>query len=252
MKRYLISLLAVLGCGLASAQAQTFPFDACGVMVQGVTCPLLFQDSLNQNWLLESTGGFMVGDSVHVIGQADPGCFTFCQQGGCIFGNSITLCVTTLGTPYCFGDGSGTACPCANNSPVGQARGCLHALGQGAKLTAVGIASVSSDTAVLQGTDMPNGPALYYQGTLQAGGGAGTTFGDGLMCATGVIVRLGIKFNAAGASQFPGGVDPTLSVQGGVAAGDVRDYQAWYRDASVFCTTATFNLTNAVEVTWTP
>jgi hypothetical protein len=33
----------------------------------------------------------------------------------------------------------------------------------------------------------------------------------------------------------------------------VRVYQCWYRNADpVFCTVATFNLTNAVQVTWTP
>jgi hypothetical protein len=42
-------------------------------------------------------------------------------------------------------------------------------------------------------------------------------------------------------------------VRGSVpAGGGVRTYQAWYRNAAAFCSAATFNLTNAVEVTWTP
>ncbi|MBL8858160.1 MAG: hypothetical protein JNL28_06645 [Planctomycetes bacterium] len=251
MSHRLLALFAVIACGTGSAPAQVMPFDDCGVMVQGVTCPLLFQDSLNQTWLLSQTGGFMVGDPVRVTGIADPGCFTFCQQGGCISVTAIVPCPTALGTPYCFGDGSGTNCPCSNNSTPGEQRGCLHGLGQGGKLTGAGVAAVSADTAVLHGADMPDGPALYYQGTLATAAGAGTTFGDGLMCATGVIVRLGIKFNSGGASQLPAVGDPALSLQGGVAPGDVRRYQAWYRDALNFCTSATFNLTNGLEISWT-
>ena len=46
---------------------------------------------------------------------------------------------------------------------------------------------------------------------------------------------------------------PPAAPPGGlVVAGDTRDYQAWYRDAVVFCTSSTYNLTNAVEVTWVP
>jgi hypothetical protein len=29
-------------------------------------------------------------------------------------------------------------------------------------------------------------------------------------------------------------------------------YQVWYRNASAFCTPATFNLTNGLRVTWVP
>jgi hypothetical protein len=47
--------------------------------------------------------------------------------------------------------------------------------------------------------------------------------------------------------------DPHVSVQGGIPAGGaVRHYQAWFRNAAVFCTSDTFNLTNAVRVAWTP
>lgn len=250
MKRQLFALLAILGGLLSSARAQIFPFNDCGTLVPGVTCPVLFEDSQNLKWLLDNTGGFVLGDVVRVIGIADPGCITFCQQGGCISVTSINMCVTTIGTPFCFGDGAGTPCPCANNSAAGDQVGCLHSSALGGKLRATGVASVSADTAVLQGSDMPNGPALYFQGDAQQAGGAGVLFGDGLLCAGGAIVRLGVKFNSGGASAWPSGGDPLLSVAGGVVAGDVRHYQAWYRDAATFCTSATFNLTNALTLTW--
>ena len=119
-------------------------------------------------------------------------------------------------------------------------------------MTATGIASISADTFTLHGTQMPNSSCLYFQGTTQQGGGPGTVFGDGLRCAGGTVVRLGTKANANGASTYPEPGDATISVRGGDAAGDVRTYQCWYRNAASFCTSATFNLSNGLLVTWTP
>jgi hypothetical protein len=154
------------------------------------------------------------------------------------------------GNAFCFGDGSGTACPCANNSAVGAGTGCLNSLGSGGLLAGTGSASVSNDTLVLNGSAMPNSSALYFQGTGQAGGGTGAMFGDGLRCASGSIVRLGTKTNASGASSYPVGADPSVSVRGGLAAGDTRSYQVWYRNAAAFCSASTFNLTNGYSITW--
>jgi hypothetical protein len=39
-------------------------------------------------------------------------------------------------------------------------------------------------------------------------------------------------------------------VRGAVTAPGVRTYQIYYRNPTPFCTAATFNLTNAVSVTW--
>ncbi|MCY2959047.1 MAG: hypothetical protein NTY35_02690 [Planctomycetota bacterium] len=156
------------------------------------------------------------------------------------------------GTGYCFGDGTGTACPCGNNSPVGGGAGCLNSLGTGGLLSAIGVSSISADTLVLQGTGMPNSSALFFQGTTQAGAGAGTAFGDGKRCAAGTVIRLGTKSNAAGSSQYPVGADIRISVRGANAAGNSRSYQVWYRNAAAFCQAETYNLTNGWQVTWTP
>ena len=44
-----------------------------------------------------------------------------------------------------------------------------------------------------------------------------------------------------------------ISTKGFNLAGDVRNYQLWYRDSTIgFCSASVFNLTNAVNVTWTP
>jgi hypothetical protein len=152
----------------------------------------------------------------------------------------------------CFGDGSGSACPCANSGASGH--GCANSIDPaGGLLAASGVASVVADSMVLLGTNMPNAAVLYFQGTLLLNGGVGLPFGDGLRCAGGAVVRLATQTNVAGASQYPELGEPPLSVRGAIPGiGGLRYYQAWYRNAAMFCTPAAFNLTNAVSVTWTP
>ncbi len=163
---------------------------------------------------------------------------------------SFSISLPTTGTPECFGDGSGTACPCGNNSPVGASSGCLNSLGMAGRLLGAGDALVVADTLALNASNVPNGPGLYFQGTTT--GSAGIAFGDGLLCANGSIIRLGVVFASGNASSYPGGTTPgPISVGGLVLPGDTRSYQLWYRDGDPgFCSTATFNLTNALTVTW--
>ncbi|MFN9785271.1 MAG: thrombospondin type 3 repeat-containing protein [Planctomycetia bacterium] len=153
---------------------------------------------------------------------------------------------------FCFGDGSGTACPCGNASAVGSGAGCLNSLGSAGLLAGAGIPSIAADTVVLAGSGMPNSSALYFQGTLRQSGGAGALFGDGLRCAGGSVVRLGTATNLAGTSTYPAAGQPSVSTKGLVVAPGTRTYQVWYRNSASFCTTSTFNLTNGVEVVWNP
>ena len=116
-------------------------------------------------------------------------------------------------------------------------------------------ASVGADTLVLGGSGVPNGPGLYYQAVNQLGGGNGVLFGDGIRCIGGTVIRLGIVTAAGNASSYPSPNPPAvnaipISVKGFNLAGDVRNYQLWYRDSPSFCTAAVFNLTNAAQVTW--
>ncbi len=156
------------------------------------------------------------------------------------------------GVGFCYGDGSGTACPCGNNTQVGANEGCQAPFGFGAKLHATGTSSLANDTMLLVGSQMPDGPVLYFQGTTRQSGGAGITFGDGLFCAGGTITRLGLKFNAGGTSTYPLLGDPSISTQGLIAAPGLRTYQGWYRSVAAFCTPAMFNLTHGLEVQWVP
>jgi hypothetical protein len=156
------------------------------------------------------------------------------------------------GTGFCFGDGSGTACPCGNSSAPIDGAGCLNSLATGGKLSGSGTPSVSADTIALIGTAMPNSSALYFQGTAQQTGGAGAVFGDGLRCVSGSIIRLGTKANASGGSSYPSGAELPVSVRGACLPGDTRHYQIWYRNSAAFCSVSTFNLSNGYTVVWQP
>lgn len=155
----------------------------------------------------------------------------------------------SVGTPFCFGDGSGTACPCGNTSANGS--GCANSTGMGARLVGTGEPLVSADTLLLTASDLP-GPGLFFQGTAQQASGAGSALGDGLLCAGGSITRMGVVFPTGNSASYPGGLTPTpIHIAGApIAAGDVRHYQCWYRDSASFCTSETNNLTPGLTITW--
>jgi hypothetical protein len=199
----------------------------------------------------------MTGGTFHLSGPINT-TFMFSDPGSGQSG-SITLVGTivadwSLVQSYCAGDGAGTACPCGNNSPAGQHRGCLNSTGVGGQLTSTGTASLASDTLVLHGAGLPTSSSgLFFQGTAQTGAGAGAVFGDGLRCAGGTVVRLGTEPVASGASAYPAAGDPAVSVKGMItSSASTRGYQLWYRNSAAFCTPSTFNLTNGVWVTWLP
>jgi hypothetical protein len=115
-----------------------------------------------------------------------------------------------------------------------------------------GAASIAEDTLVLHGTGMPDSAALYFQGTAMIAGGLGAPFGDGLRCVGGSLVRFSPRLNVAGISSYPGAGDPAVSVQGQVTTSGTRFYQVRYRNSAQFCTSDTFNMSNGLEIVWTP
>jgi Tol biopolymer transport system component len=186
------------------------------------------------------------------LGIADPSPYsaeawrTLNNSASTVAGFTSEILVT-----FCFGDGSGTPCPCGNASAPGDESGCANSLGLEGRLVAQGTASLANDAVVLSGTGMPNSGALYFQGTAQQSGGAGAVFGDGLRCVGGNVRRLGTKINASNASALPSSGDPALSVLGAIASPGTVHYQVWYRNADPsFCTPSTFNWTNGVSVSW--
>ncbi|MCY2960904.1 MAG: hypothetical protein NTY35_12135 [Planctomycetota bacterium] len=192
----------------------------------------------------------VVAGGLLVIVTDDPG--TIAMNYATVNGFQLKFTPGAIGTYYCPGDGSGSACPCGNNSATGAGLGCLNSLNLGGRITATGNAILANDTVLLTGSGMPNSSALYFQGTNQQSGGLGAVFGDGLRCAGGTVVRLGTKNNVSGGSTYPAAGDPTVSVRGGITAPGTRTYQCWYRNAAAFCTASTFNLSNGVELTWAP
>ncbi len=153
--------------------------------------------------------------------------------------------------PICFGDGSGTACPCGNHGAPGN--GCANSVNaNGAHLSVSGVSSLTADSLVLQGSGMPSSSALYFQGTNSIAWGAGSVFGDGLRCAGGAVIRLRTVENVGGASQYPRPGDPSITSSIPWVGPSTNIYQVWYRNAASFCTSSTFNLTNAVVVWWGP
>jgi len=163
----------------------------------------------------------------------------------------LNVTPTTAPLMFCAGDGSGTACPCGNNSPAGANAGCLNSFGTGATLRATGIASIGCDNVALNAAAMPaTTSVLFFQGTAQAGAGAGAVFGDGLRCAGGTVVRLATRTTSGGSASYPGVGQPSVSVRGGVTSTGTRTYQAWYRNAAAFCQPDTFNLTNGLQLSW--
>jgi hypothetical protein len=151
----------------------------------------------------------------------------------------------------CPGDGTLTTCPCGNNSPTGSNQGCINSLGTGGTLTASGFASLSSESLTLAATGIPTGMGVFFQGDSLM---ASPVFqGNGLRCAGGALTRL--KTTATqnnGTVVFPGANDPSASQQGQVTQPGTRIYQVWYTDPNPSFCVATFNVTNAIVVTWVP
>jgi len=155
--------------------------------------------------------------------------------------------VNLLGTPYCFGDGSASTCPCGNSGSAGE--GCANSSGAGAALEGTGTASASADDlAFTAAALLPGQPALLFAGLNAVNNGDGVVFGDGLRCAGGSVVRLGVRQPDAGGQAIWG---PGLGVQGGWSAGDTRRFQVWYRDPVGGPCGTGFNLTHGFEVTFT-
>ncbi len=172
------------------------------------------------------------GDQFFVIGSAEPG------------------------VAYCNGDGSGTACPCANNNDGSAGiAGCATAAGPncnnpggGVALTASGSARIPLNDAVLHVTGaQSNQPGLFFRANNAINGGNGVPFGDGLRCAGGGVVRLQVV-----PADASGQASTTVSLSAGLVPGDVRRYQYWCRIPGCSPCGTGFTLSNGYEIVWQP
>ncbi|HEV8112453.1 MAG TPA: PQQ-binding-like beta-propeller repeat protein [Planctomycetota bacterium] len=168
-------------------------------------------------------------------------------------GTNVTAYRThTAGTsPFCFGDGTGGACPCGNTGATG--KGCDNSIATGgAQCSASG--TTSPDTIVLTATgELPSALTVFLQGDALT---SPVTYGDGLRCFGGNLKRLYHHNASAGTVAGPSGSDLPITLRSAqlgdpIAPGSTRYYMAYYRDpAPSFCTAATFNGSNAIAINW--
>ena len=162
----------------------------------------------------------------------------------------------SVGTAFCFGDGSlATPCPCGNNGTAG--RGCDNSAATGgAQLTATG--SVSPDTVVFQSAgELPTALSIFLQGN--AVNLNGVVFGDGVRCAAGSLKRLYVKNAVGGTATAPVAGDPSVTTQSAnlgdpITPGQSRWYQVYYRDPNLtFCPAPpgdSFNISSGLLIVW--
>lgn len=143
-----------------------------------------------------------------------------------------------IGLPYCFGDGTGSACPCAANGGSGE--GCLTTSGTGATLTGSGSADVLLDIFVLSVTGGPaNKPGIFFQGT----NAISVPLADGIFC-TNASMRYAVNILDGAGSTSQTGFGAFAS------SSSTLYYQYWFRDPSNPCSGQGFNFTNGWALTW--
>ena len=158
--------------------------------------------------------------------------------------------------PFCFGDGTGTACPCGNSGLAG--RGCENSSTTGGALLAgSGQPLLSADTLQLSASaERPTALSVFWQGDAETGG---SVFGDGVACLGGQLKRLYTHPAVGGAVTAPLGTDLPVAARSAalgnpIAPGTVRVYHVFYRDPSAsFCPApfgSTLNTTNGLRVLW--
>jgi hypothetical protein len=159
--------------------------------------------------------------------------------------------VAEPGTRVCPTGALTSGCPCVPSlQPV--AGGCRNSTGQSATLFSAGTPSVLADSIQLVAKEMPPGTSgTCFQGTALFAPPA--VYGDGLLCVTGTLLRLGTQFAPTGDIDWPIPAIGSISVAGGVSpSGATHYYQVVYRDSPSFCTPATFNVTSAERLIWVP
>jgi Tol biopolymer transport system component len=153
---------------------------------------------------------------------------------------------------FCFGDGSGGACPCGNAGATGH--GCQNSVATGGALvTASGVASLSADTVALASSgELPTALSIVLQGDTWI---APVVFGDGLRCAGGTLKRLYVKSASGGSTSAPQTGDPAISARSAalgdtIPLGATRIYQVYYRDANLVFCAGGFNVSTAIAIAW--
>lgn len=138
----------------------------------------------------------------------------------------ISLEGATVGTNYCM------ATP--------------NSLGFPAEIVASGSLSVAANSIVLRANQVPDQPGLFFYGPSQTV----IPFGNGFLCITGTIGRLSVE-NATG-NVITHVLDNTNPPNAAtvISGGSTWNFQCWFRDPTAGG--AAFNLSDAIELTFTP
>jgi len=162
------------------------------------------------------------------------------------------------GTAYCFGNvADGNPCPCGNdNDGTTPKGGCAHDdSAAGARLDGSGIASVTSDTLLLEGSRGPiSNSTLFFQANNNLDGN-GSFLGDGIRCAGGGLIRLKVKMtDASGYADSSPQVITLRSASFGhvIVPGETLYYQWWIRDPGGSPCGNENNTSNGYMITWLP
>lgn len=158
-------------------------------------------------------------------------------------------CQPGAGTPYCFGDGSGSACPCGNGGADGS--GCANSTGNGALTYNFGGASVSAkDTALFTVRAPANVVGLYLMGSNQLGGGLGIPVLDGLACTGGLALRYPAQFT--GLQGVMDLLEPSSIYPLEIVPGSTWNFTTWYRDPVGSPCGSGSNFSNALQLDFLP
>jgi hypothetical protein len=169
----------------------------------------------------------------------------------------VCLLVDAPTASFCVPHGdAGVPCPCTVGNLPGH--GCNNSGDTGGALLATsGNPSLGNDTLVFNcSSEKPTALSIVLQSsTIQNG----MTFGQGILCLSGNLLRLYTETAVGGSISAPTGSEPAVHVRSAalgdvLAVGSTRYHQVYYRDPIVRTpcdpTFDTFNTSNGVSVVW--
>jgi len=122
--------------------------------------------------------------------------------------------------------------------------GATNSTGVGAAITRTGGLSIGANNFVLRSTNLPNtGFALF----IMAPSAGQSVLGDGFLCLSGTITRLGVAPISGGLSNFALNFN-AAPVSTLIDAGETWRFQTWFRDS--IPGGAGYNLSNGLRVTF--